>query len=128
MQTHTNSFDSFAVGDPVHWSAGSHTRPGIVVRVTKSQIVVQEVSAELLNPIGSDEPDALQFFPGGFCGHTSGRQRYAFGEPDGYDMVFTRRRWSDGAIAKMRGTSSSGSMRSWGILQPGHAAHYDFNF
>ena len=124
----SNEFSSFKPGDPVHWSAGSDTRPGIVVRVTKSQVVVQEVSAELLNPVGSDEPDALQFFPGGFCGHTSGRQRYAFGEPDGSDMVFTRRKWSDGAIAKMRGTSSSGSMRSWGILQPGHAAHYDFNF
>jgi hypothetical protein len=32
--------------------------------------------AELLNGVNSGEEDALHFSPGGFCGHTSGEQRW----------------------------------------------------
>ena len=91
MQPHNNSFESFSVGDPVHWPAGSDTQAGTVVRLTKTQVIVRAVPATLLNPVGSDAPDALQFHAGGFVGHTSGRQRYAFGEPDGPEIVFSRR-------------------------------------
>tara|TARA_R100000951_G_scaffold67106_2_gene56647 strand:- start:193 stop:621 length:429 start_codon:yes stop_codon:yes gene_type:complete len=142
MQTHTNSFDSFSVGDPVHWPAGSDTKAGTVVRLTKTQVIVRAVPATLLNPVGSDAPDALQFHAGGFVGHTSGQQRYAFGEPEGSEIVFSRRVYDSHynnddkrrdepvtvSIAKLKGTSMSGSMSSWGRLRHGHAAHYDFNF
>ncbi|MCH9836577.1 hypothetical protein K0U83_13000 [bacterium] len=142
MQTHTNSFDSFSVGDPVHWPAGSDTKAGTVVRLTKTQVIVRAVPATLLNPVGSDAPDALQFHAGGFVGHTSGQQRYAFGEPEGSEIVFSRRVYDSVyddnynrrpepvkvSIAKLKGTSMSGSMAGWGCLCHGHAAHYDFNF
>ena len=139
-----NAFDSFAVGDPVHWSAGTDVEPGTVVRLTATRVIVRAVKATLLNGVNSGEPDALRFYPGGFVGHTSGRQRYEFGELEGPEIVFSRRaivagkQWCsearayvggyETAIAKMMGTSMRGSMSSWGRLHHGHQKHYDYNF
>lgn len=137
-----NAFDTFTVGKPVHWGQGTDTVAGTVTRVTKCRIYVRRVEATLMNGSGSGEPDALHFEPGGFVGHTSGRQRWEFGEMEGPEIVFSRRNFSfreydlelrqdvthEVSIAKMQGTSMRGSMRSWGRLYHGHRAHYDFNF
>lgn len=143
MQTliNTNAFETFVVGDAVNWSEGTDTVAGTVVRVTKTRVVVRKVETTLLNGVGSGEPDALTFHPGGFAGHTSGTQRYAFGDMTGEELVFSRRQvhirgWDAAAqrtgsvpttCAKLQGTSTKGSMSSWGRLRHGHAAFYDFN-
>ena len=127
--TDPNAFETFKVGDPVSWSAGTDTRCGTVVRLTKTKVFIQEVEATLLNGPNSGEPDALHFAPGGFCGHMSGVQRHSFAEPSGPERAFSRRNLRNGStVAKQQGTSMSGSMSSWGRLRHGHAAHYDFNF
>lgn len=126
-----NDFDTFKVGDPVHWSEGTDAAPGTVSRITKGAIFVKAVKATLLNGVNSGEPDALTFTPGGFVGHTSGTQRHSFEEiPDAREMKFTKRAATEyrGAKAKQAGTSSKGSMASWGVLHHGHASHYDYNF
>ena len=123
--TRENDFSTFSVGDPVNFSQGSDRQAGTVTRITGSTIFVKRVKAELLNGCNSGEPDALHFEPGGFVGHISGIQRWSFGEPEGEEIAFTKRKCGR---AKQRGTSSRGSMSTWGILHHGHAAHYDFNF
>jgi len=128
MTTKTNTehgFETFKAGDTVHWSQGSDTVAGTVSRITGTRVYVQAVDATLLNGPESGEPDALRFAAGGFVGHVSGRQRYAFGDPSGPEVVFTLRKTGR---AKQKGTSTSGSMRSWGNLSHGHRRHYDFNF
>lgn len=131
---HSRAFSTFKIGDPVHWNAGTDIQAGTVVRLTKTKIFVREVKAKLLNGTSSGEPDALHFAPGGFVGHTSGEQRWAFGEMRGGERAFSRRARTaygggfGGYIAKMQGTPMRGSMRAWGILRHGHATHYDFNF
>jgi len=127
--TNSNTFDSFSVGDPVNWSAGTDVQPGTVVRITKTRVIVRSIETKLLNGCESGEPDALRFESGGFVGHTSGEQRYEFGEMTGPEIVFSRRENGTGtAIAKLQGTSMRGSMRAWGVLSHGHRKHYDYNF
>ena len=72
----------------------------------------------------------------------SGEQRWEFGEPEGNEIVFTKRVYDSlyddrsrlrpepvtVRIAKLKGTAMSGSMASWGRLRHGHRYHYDFNF
>jgi len=117
---------NFEVGQGVNWNAGTDVEAGTVVRVTASSVYVVEDSAKLMNGTNSGEEDALKFQPGGFVGHTSGTQRYEFSPGDGAPIRFTFRKVS-GHI-KMAGTSSRGSMRSWGILRDGRRKHYDYNF
>lgn len=59
-----------------HWT---DVEPGTIIRVSTSgrQIWFRKDSATLLNGVGSGEPDALTFTPGGFVGHTSGQQRWS---------------------------------------------------
>ena len=74
------------VGDGATFQIYTDVLACTVVHVSKSgkQVTLQEDHAELLNGFGSGEPDALQFTPGGFCGHTSGTQRYRFSpNPEG---------------------------------------------
>ncbi len=131
-----NNFDTFKVGDPVNWSAGTDCQPGTVVEVTPSAIFVRGVKTVLLNGCNSGEPDALTFQAGGFVGHTSGTQRYSFEEipeqpgRESRGKKFTKRAANEyrGAKAKEAGTSIRGSMRAWGVLRHGHAKHYDYNY
>ena len=117
----------FQVGDGVNWSAGTDVHAGTVSKVTPSKVYVVQDEKKLLNGCESDATDALQFSPGGFVGHMSGTQRYEFtpGDPQ-YVIIFSYRKNDDNM--KMKGTSSRGSMRSWGVLRKGRQAHYDFNF
>ena len=49
-----------------------------VISISKAggMMRIQEDTSTLLNGVNSGEPDALQFSPGGFVGHTSGKQRW----------------------------------------------------
>ena len=115
----------FKVGDEVNWSAGSDVESGVVSKVTPSSVVVVIDETELLNGPNSGEPDALTFTPGGFCGHMSGTQRWA--HTRGTRTTVFNFRSSTGRM-KQKGTSSKGSMRSWGVLRHGQLRHYDYNF
>jgi len=78
-------------GDGVHWNGWSDIYAGHVVAVSGRTIWVVEAEAELLNGPDSGEADAMKFTPGGFCGHFSGSQRYAFAPGTGEPVKFTRR-------------------------------------
>lgn len=63
-------------------SGYSDADPFEVIReVSAKTLIVRPMKAELLNGVGSGQPDALHFSPGGFCGHTSGTQRWDI-QPD----------------------------------------------
>lgn len=67
-----------------------------IVRSVFSKILeVRAMTAKLLNGVNSGEPDALQFEPGGFFGHTSGIQRYEYTQ-DTSARVFRIRLHKDG--------------------------------
>lgn len=95
----------------------------IDVSPSGKRIVVQLDKAVLLNPAGSSEPDALRFEPGGFVGHTSGRQRWrCTADPGGTKLAFTLRRngrWIQEGESMRQGTRLHLGVRDH---------HYDFNF
>ena len=122
----------FKVGDAVNWSAGTDVVTGVVSSTTPSGVTVTEYHGTLLNGPDSGEADALTFVAGGFVGHMSGKQRYDF-TPTNRTSKFTHRSatYANGNTVtsmKLSGTSSKGSMRSWGVLRHGMQKHYDFNF
>jgi hypothetical protein len=90
----------------------------IVRKVSDKTIEVRRLKATLLNGFSSGEPDALQFSPGGFCGHTSGEQRYAFSS-DETAKVFRIRK------GKFGWQSAHGTR--FRLSDEPHE-HYDFNF
>lgn len=87
------------------------------------RVRVQEDSAKLLNGFESGEPDALKFYPGGFCGHTEGTQRYEFeANPEGTVHEFSLRvngEW----VAKGDSMQSPGK-----YLIKRHFHFHDYNF
>jgi hypothetical protein len=113
------------VGDEVthiHWTDAT---AGWIKSVSKSgnAVVVEYAEQTLLNGANSGEPDALQFHAGGFCGHTSGRQRWKIKRAE-RTVTQTFKRRSNG-----RWLVSGQSMTSQGgDLIAGHHPHYDFNF
>ena len=124
--TATTTDSRFQLGDGVSWGQGTDRVPGTVVRVTPRAVFVVADDAELLNGTTSGQADALHFAPGGFVGHTSGRQRYQFTGGNGPAVRFSWRKGSQ--RFQMAGTSSTGSMGTWGLLSHGRYKHYDFNF
>ena len=52
-----------------------HAYTVVGVSASGKSFEIQRDKATLLNGVNSGEPDALRFQAGGFCGHTSGRQR-----------------------------------------------------
>jgi len=115
----------FIKGQGVSWNAGTDTRAGTVWSVAPNVIHVVEDVARLLNGPDSNEPDKLQFSPGGFCGHMSGEQRYEYAPGDGRPIAFTLRKNGE---YKLLGTSISGSMSAWGWLTDCRHKHHDYNF
>lgn len=94
----------------------------IAVSASGKTIRAQEAKQELLNGANSGEPDALTFTPGGFVGHTSGKQRWKVEpNPEGRILKFTwrekRKRY------QLAGTNGQGN-----TLRAGASPHYDFNF
>lgn len=113
------------VGDGAAVAFYSDIHACTVIAVSKDgkKITVQADKATLLNGFKSGEPDALQFSPGGFCGHTSGTQRYAFeANPEGKTYEFSLRlngEW------RAKGKSMNGTGTR---LIKRRTHHYDYNF
>lgn len=91
----------------------------IIRRVTDKTIEIRAMDAKLLNGCNSGEPDALKFSPGGFCGHTSGTQRYEYSQRPDAPVVRIRLhkdgKWKDASGHKYR-------------LADAPYKFYDFNF
>lgn len=84
--------------------------------------------AKLLNGFNSDAADKLQFAPGGFCGHTSGTQRYAYtADPNGEVIRVSARTLRDGSIVWKRAGSPTRSPGATAYFGARHE-HYDYNF
>jgi len=117
---------TFKVGGKATHTIHTDSHAGYITHISPNGKTVYfgRAEAKLLNGPMSGEPDALNFSPGGFVGHTSGTQRWEVAaEPaGGYTTRFSLRgngRW------KIAG----GSAHSPGnTLRPGHSPHYDFNF
>jgi hypothetical protein len=120
------------VGMPATINHYSDRDAATIIAVSKSGrvITVREDHAKLLNGFNSGAADALEFSPGGFVGHTSGTQRYAYRTNlDGKVTQFSRRErtvrgkrvvsWVE--VGRKRG---QGSTLSIGV----RAHNYDFNF
>ncbi len=91
-----------------------------VVAVTAKTATLQRDKAKLLNAVGSGEPDALGFAPGGFVGHTSGIQRYAYERDPAGGLVRVSLRKN----GKWRTAGGKGEPVTFGVRKE----HYDFNF
>lgn len=109
----------FKVGDGVTLTGYSDSYPFTVIRIVSARcMIIQEDNATLLNGTGSDAPDKLQFSPGGFFGHTSGKQRYTYApNPKGHieTVRLTKRGW--------KATGKHGKRMS-----AGRSKYYDYNF
>lgn len=101
----------------------SDRHAGTIVEVSKNgkRIVVQEDKATLVNHFQSGEPDALQFSPGGFFGHTSGQQRYTY-EPDPTGKMYVATLRKD---HRWRVRDADGGMH---VHVGRRSHHYDYNF
>lgn len=111
--------------DPVTYTIYTDSEAGWVTKVSPNgkTIEVELAKATLLNGPNSGEPDALSFSAGGFCGHTSGTQRWKLERsPDSKKLKFTLRKNNQWKIAG-HATNSPGC-----VLRPGHHHYYDFNF
>lgn len=112
-----------AVGDGATYTSWTDSQAGTIIAKTAKAITWQRDKATLLNGANSDEADALTFAAGGFCGHTSGTQRYEYErDTDGATRKFTKRangKWKlTGAATRSAGAT----------LTAGRHEHYDFNF
>ena len=120
-----NETTTFKVGDPVTYTIYTDRDCGWVKEVSPNgkTILVEFAEQKLLNGANSGAPDALQFEPGGFCGHTSGEQRWEITRAQNPAIQkFTLRK---NGVWKMPGNSS----KSPGcVLTGGHHPYYDFNF
>ena len=97
----------------------SDVQPYEIIRhVSAKTIEVRPMKATLLNGFKSGEPDALQFSPGGFCGHTSGVQRYSFESNPAATVSRIR-------LSKKGWKSASGFRFKLGTAP---YKHYDYNF
>jgi hypothetical protein len=139
MQTETLPLalaNPYKIGDGVTLCGYSDRSAYTVIAVTAKTITIQRDKATLLNGYESGEKDALQFFPGGFVGHTTGAQRYSYERDENGHVVkcFMRKRpkmvWTPGAGENGRSADvphadfRQGSSR----VIPGRHEHYDFNF
>jgi len=90
-----------------------------VVKVcTPRKILIQEDKHKLLNGFESGEPDALTFTPGGFCGHTSGTQRWEHTpDPDAPVRTVTLRKDGEWRLSGLGNT-----------VVEGRSHFHDYNF
>lgn len=115
--------DNAKVGDGATWTVYSDAHAGTIIERNASTIKWQRDQATLLNRAGSSEPDALTFTPGGFCGHTSGVQRYDYErDPNGEVRTFRKRKNGNWKL------EGSGMRERGNNLRSGRHEYYDFNF
>jgi hypothetical protein len=107
----------FTVGEGATCHGWSDSRAYTVIAVTAKSVTLRRDKATLLNGIKSGAPDALSFSPGGFCGHTSGTQRYEYAQDEAGSVVIAR-------LHKHGRWMTPGNER----VTVGRHEHYDFNF
>jgi hypothetical protein len=98
----------------------------ISVNKTGTVAIIQRDTATLLNGHGSDAADKLSFEPGGFCGHTSGRQRYSYERnPNGETLRITlRAKGQHAGTWRTKGAGTGAARVRFGT----RSEHCDFNF
>ena len=118
------------VGDGASYRLWSDRYACTVIEVRRNgrELVLQRDQATLLNGVRSGEQDALHFEPGGFCGHVSGVQRYAYErDPEGQIIRVSRRTRKDGSVEWVtvgQSTSTPGGRAIIGVRRE----YRDFNF
>jgi len=113
------------INDPVTYIIHTDADAGWVSKVSPNgkTIEVEFGNQTLLNGPNSGEPDALKVYPGGFCGHVDGIQRWKVERAEKPNALkFTLRKNGQWKIAK-HPTTSPGC-----VLIKGHSPYYDFNF
>lgn len=128
---YVNELDSSKVGDGVTINAYSDRRACTIVKRTEKKIWIQRDKATLLNGLKSDAEDKLQFSPGGFCGHTSGQQRYSYeADPTATIVCYSRREWYNAYDRKtfVRYVRVGEAYRTGESISAGRHEYYDFNF
>jgi len=122
--------ETVAVGTGATFTVWTDAYACTVVEVRRNgrEVVLRRDKATLLNGFNSGEADALEFTPGGFCGHVEGCQRYAYEpNPEGELFVVTRRTKKNKSVVwKQKGlpTKQPGGYASFGR----RSEHYDYNF
>ena len=122
MTTTTSTINVPTLGLGANVFAYSDVSAYTVVSISASgkRCTIQRDTVRLLNGANSGEPDALQFSPGGFVGHTSGTQRHSYErDTDGHTLTVSLRK--DG---KWRTAGAHGQRVVFGE----RSEHYDFNF
>jgi hypothetical protein len=110
-------------GAAIHGYTDVHSATVVAVSANGKRVTLQRDKAKLLNGASSGEADALEFYPGGFCGHTSGCQRWELTpDADGYKSEFSLR--SNGRWVEVGQPAKGGTRASVGERRH----HYDFNF
>jgi hypothetical protein len=113
------------INDPVTYVIYTDADAGWVSKVSPNGKTIEvELGVQtLLNGPNSGEPDALKVFPGGFCGHVEGVQRWKVERAEKPNTLkFTLRKNGQWKIVG-HGTKSPGC-----VLIKGHNPHYDYNF
>ena len=127
----------YKIGDQVHVSGYSDVASYVVIKVTAKTVTIQRNKATLLNGFDSGEPDALTFTPGGFSGHTSGRQRYKIeADPNGSIERVNMKKWPRlvSLTCKDWTRDENGQIKAhsikpnFGNMKPGECEYYDYNF
>lgn len=130
VTTEVNDLDRAKVGDGATINCYSDRQACTIVKRTDKKIWVQRDKATLLNGLKSGEPDALHFAPGGFCGHTSGTQRWAY-TPNADEAIvcYSRREvvYSDGSL-HIKYVRVGEAVRNGQTISTGRHEHYDYNF
>lgn len=117
MNATEKKIEDCKIGDTMTICGYSDNNACKIVKRTAKTITVVKLKCKLLNGINSGEPDALQFYLGGFLGHTSGQQRWEIvGEIEGSEKVFRLN-------SKGKWKSSCGR-----TLIEGFHHYHDFNF
>lgn len=121
--TKQTTCDELGIGDGATECRWTDRKAGTVIAKTATTITIQLDKAKLMNGVTSGEEDALTFDAGGFCGHTSGTQRYEYErDENGAIVKFTKR--ANGGYYRV---GSNGKGRA-GRLIVGRSEHYDYNF
>lgn len=105
----------FAIGSGATVCGWSDRTACTVIKATEKTRTLQADTATLLNGMDSNAKDKLLFSPGGFFGHTEGKQRYDY-KPN-----------PNGSIYVARLTKKGWTVDGKKILEGRHH-HYDYNF
>jgi hypothetical protein len=134
LETPTTLANPFKIGDGVTLCGYSDRDAYTVIATTAKTITIQRDKATLLNGFESGEPDALQFSPGGFVGHTSGTQRYSYERnPEGHILKCHMKKrptliWTKGADGIYSDVANADFRQGSSRVSAGRSEYYDFNF